>query len=148
MPGTVTVCCKLPSGLHLDLMKKNTDGAYTNVLERRVTINGLQAQRVLERADDKGKPVDMEPFPGAASGFGLTFNVDADFWEAWVAQNKDYEPYKRGLIFAHAKVENAKAQAKELGDKKAGIKSGLEPLDPTNPGGKIKPDERHTGATA
>jgi hypothetical protein len=146
VPGTVVVCCKLPSGLHLDLMKTSADGKPTNILARRVTVNGTQAQRALERADDKGRPVDMEPFPGAATGFGLTFGVDADFWEAWVNQNKDYTPYARGMIFAHAKVENARAEAKEKGDKKAGIKSGLEPIDPENPGGKIKPDERHKSA--
>lgn len=60
-------------------------------------------------------------------GFGITENVDAEFWDAWLEQNK-YMPYvKGGFVFAHTEAASVKSEAKE----KQGEKTGLEPLDPS-----------------
>ena len=107
MAGTVTVACKLPNGLHLDLPGRD-----------RVTVRGFAV------AWGEASPLSI------VGGFGLTPGVDADFFEEWMITNADFEPVKKGLIFASAKASDATAQAKEF----AGLKSGLEPLDPDKPG--------------
>ncbi len=66
-------------------------------------------------------------------GHGITHGVDAEFFEAWMGAHKDYEPVKQGLIFAHAKEANVRAEAKE----KAKNKNGFEQLEPK--GNKIEP---------
>lgn len=106
---TVTVACKLPHGLHLDLKGRE-----------RVTVRGTAV-----------------PFGTAAhdiGGFALTPNVDADFFAAWLEAYKNLEVVKRRLIFAYPKTQDATAQALELRDER----SGLEPLDPDKPGAGIE----------
>lgn len=56
-------------------------------------------------------------------GHGLT-EVDKDFWDAWLAQNKETRLVKGGFIFAQETNEKAKAEAKE----KRANKSGTERL--------------------
>lgn len=72
--------------------------------------------------------------PGAIGGYGFT-NVKEDFWNAWLLTHRSYVPVQKGLIFAHPKAQAAKAKAEE----QAGIKNGLEPLDPQKPIPGIKP---------
>ena len=61
-------------------------------------------------------------------GHGMT-EVDKELFDAWLARNKDYEPVKQGLIFAHEKEVNTKAEATE----KKHTKSGAEGLNPDKP---------------
>ena len=61
--------------------------------------------------------------------YGTLASFDADFFDAWLAANKDLKLVRDGLIFAHPKAADATAQAKEFAD----LKSGLEPLDPDKP---------------
>lgn len=83
----------------------------------RVTLNGTHSSRVL-------------------NGHGIT-HVDAELFEKWLAEHNDYAPVKAGLIFAHEKEDNTRAEAKE----KKNNKSGLEPLDPEKPGEGLKPEK-------
>lgn len=46
-----------------------------------------------------------------------------------------FPPLAKGLIFEQATVAKAEDQAKE----QAGIKSGLEPIDPKKPGSGVAP---------
>ena len=62
----------------------------------------------------------------AVGGFGLTANVDGDFFDAWMQAHKDFKYVKEGMIFAHAKVENVEAQAID----NEAMRTGLEPVDP------------------
>lgn len=61
-------------------------------------------------------------------GAGLTFGVDADFFAKWMADNKESEIVKNGLVFAQTKANEIEAQARDH-RKQA---TGLEPLDPRN----------------
>lgn len=106
---TVTVACKLPHGLHLDLQRPGKP-------KERVTIHGFT-------------------HPGAIAGFGITENVNKEFFDEWLRQNKDLEPVKQGLIFSHAQQKSVIDQAKD----KAYLKSGLEALDPNKPSPGIEP---------
>lgn len=127
MPGVVTVGCKLPAGMHLTLwkMEKGSEavmGGGVREIERavpagRITIRG-SARKVNE----------MASLSEIAFGYGITPNVDADSWNEWVKHNKSGDAFTKGFVFAHAKQADVVAQARD-GEK---LRSGLEPIDPTN----------------
>jgi hypothetical protein len=127
---TVVVACKLPHGMHLEV--RNPAG----MVEKRVTINGARLKtsatgrelNTHETTDDFGK------------GYGLTFNVPADFWARWSKENADYPPFARGFIFAQDNPVEAKAQAREMSD----LQTGFEPLSQSKlPGGLSKFDPKN-----
>lgn len=133
MPGTCTVGCRLPNGLILRL--------YTMVEHDEPLIGG-NGHKTVKRAQplfQDGKPKEIK-LNGSArfvgkemphdirNGAGLTFGVDADFFAKWMADNKDSEIVKNGLVFAQTKAGEIEAQAK---DHRQQV-TGLEPLDPRN----------------
>ncbi|KMJ45450.1 hypothetical protein ABLB69_14425 [Xenorhabdus khoisanae] len=94
--STVVIACKLANGLYLE------------VGEQRVSVNGFARNMVDE------------------NGFGLTYGVNAELWQAWLAENKDRDLVINGLIFAHEQEASTKAEAKE----KQKTKSGTERIQP------------------
>ncbi len=140
----VTVCCKLPAGLMAEIadikfedIAGNTVAAKTNV--QKIWFRGSADQRRLE---SNGETLGMAPL--VVGGFGIT-RVEEAFWNQWWAENADvsrggkatvcYAPIAAGMIFAHPKEVNAKAEAKE----KAALRSGLEPIAPPNKDRNGKP---------
>ena len=109
----ITVACKLPNGLHLDLSK---DGQRT-----RFTLRGNALPRGADRDDSK-------EYPRVIGGFALT-EIPKLFWDAWFATHKEIPAVRNGLIFARAKPADTAAMAAE----KAELRSGMEPLDPKKP---------------
>ncbi|KER03396.1 MULTISPECIES: hypothetical protein [Photorhabdus] len=95
--STVIVACKLANGLYLD------------VGEQRVAVNGFATRSFIDE-----------------NGFGLTYGVNAGLWKAWLAENRDRDLVKNGLIFAHEQETSANAEAKE----KQKTKSGTERIQP------------------
>lgn len=89
--ATVTVGCKLPSGLHLDIPGKG-----------RVTLNGANSSNVI-------------------GGHGITENVDAEFLAAWMKMYADHPAVKAGLIFAHEKASSTTAEARDKTKNKSGF---------------------------
>jgi len=67
------------------------------------------------------------------NGFGVT-QVDADLFNGWLAANKDLPAVKNGLIFAQASEASIKAQTRDH----EAQETGLEGIDPENPGKKAK----------
>lgn len=143
MSRTVTVACRLPHGLVLQLqvMAKRSEpilgGGYREF---------EQATRVGETITIAGfaRPVNPEgehDFAPTAGGYGLTHGVDADFFEAWLQQNAELDAVKRGFIFAHERHDTAAGQAREG---KAGL-SGLEAINPRDLPGEFR---KVTTATA
>lgn len=113
---TVTVACKLPHGLHLDLPQ-----GEDNV---RVTLNGSNSSRIVGINDKTNE-----------QRFGLT-TVPKDFWETWLTLvGKGYAPVKAGLIYAHKEARSAESYAMEHDD----LKNGFEGASPTAKG--MKPEE-------
>ena len=104
---TVMVACKLPNGLHMDLV---VDGA-----KKRYTLKG--------NALPRGADVTDKEYARIVGGFAFT-EVPKAFFDAWMRQYKDLEAVKNGLIFARSKMQDAEAIARE----KAELKSGLEPI--------------------
>jgi hypothetical protein len=116
MGQQVTVACKLPHGLHLDIGDK------------RVTLNG----------GNSGTALIVD---GEGHGHGLT-EVDKEFFDAWRALNADHPALKAELIFAHDKRDSAVAQARSNRKNR----TGFEGLDPNRPGSDIAPaDEQKNG---
>lgn len=109
---TVTVGCKLPHGLHLDIYNADakTPEERATVIARH-TINGQNSQEIV-------------------GGHGITLGVPKAHFEQWMALNKNSAAVRNGLIFAH---ENAQSAVREAQEKKD-TKSGFEGIDPAKPG--------------
>lgn len=56
------------------------------------------------------------------NGFGLTDGVDSEFWDQWLAENKDFPVVKNGCILANSNVKTAVKEAQS----NKGVKSGNE----------------------
>lgn len=132
MPGTVTVLCKLPMGLHLRLHAweetnelvmggGSRKGKVARPTGHEVILNGTSARHGQARLDAKGEFVLM------VDGYAATPNVDKDFWDKWLDQNKEHDMVRNNLILAHEKPGEANIMAKDG----ATLRSGLEPLTPT-----------------
>jgi hypothetical protein len=145
--SSVTVACKLPNGLWMQIYK---------MVEK--TIQTHTGFATVKEAMKVGEPIKLNgcALPFAAmpnfpvpSGYALT-EVPADFWEQWSEQNKDSDALKNRVIFACEKRENAIDRAKEQHEeillkgkfnpqtgaydgRVVGVRSGLEAIDPRNP---------------
>jgi len=135
MADTVTVCSKIPTGLHLDLQTilKDVNDAASGPMVRRERFATLKGCEV-PRGDDIPNWSD---YPKIEGGFSLTHNVDKAKFELWMEQNKDNPWVVNGLIFAHTNANSAKAEARE----KAAEKTGFEPVNPAKPGPRLEPDQ-------
>ena len=102
--STVTIGCRLPSGLILDLGDQKTPPVE------------LEGQR---QAQARSKIVLL-----SEDDYGTT-EVDQSFWEAFMARvGPDFAPVKSGAIFVAKNEKEAKAMHKDL----KGQKTGHEPL--------------------
>ena len=130
---TVTVACKIPTGLRMQLetpTKRIISGRDGDEL---VTFNipGGKVYHVHGPEMPRGitLPEGVVP-PLIVGGYALTPGIPADFWNRWVEQKKlaDFfvppDGAEHGMIFAYATVESARDAAKE----QKGLKSGLEPI--------------------
>src|SRR5262249_25183110 len=88
-----------------------------------------------------GEDAPRTPPPSLAPAYGLTHNVDREFWETWRKQNEDHELVKHNLIFASPKPSYVKDQPKEHTKTKCGVEPLLPPTPPAVPGGKIHYDD-------
>lgn len=91
-----------------------------------VTVGCKLPHGVLAQVDDVSVTFNGANSTLIIGGHGITEQVDAEFWQAWLAQSKDLAFVREGLVFADGKADNTKAQAKE----KLGTKTGLEPVNP------------------
>jgi hypothetical protein len=124
MPGTVTVGCKIPNGIIIR--------AFRMVPRQELLMGG--STRETKLAEPFGEPIKIVG-PGRidrtergphASGYALTFNVDADVWDAWHTANQDTDMIRNQLVIAHAKQVEVSATARA----NEGRRSGLEPINP------------------
>lgn len=101
---TVTVGCKLPHGLILDLTEPGEPA-------RRFTVKGTNSARII-------------------GGFGITPGVPRDFWNQWLERNAQLGFVKQKLIFAMGKQSDAEAKAEELAALASGFERMMDPLRP------------------
>lgn len=129
--GTVTVMCKIPQGLRLQLQHKmmrriptgrGSDNDYDKV---EVNVFGGPAYYVFGPAvPAMGGVPDGYLLPKALEGgYAKTDGIPADFWREWLEQNELADYVVNRMIFAYDDA-SAKSAARERGE----LKSGLEPL--------------------
>ena len=104
MSETITVCCKLPAGIHLPAVAKMPEDFVPPVLRGAYTHPSFNK------------------YTGARDSiaFGKT-EVDADYWKAFTEQYANWAPLKRGMIFSAEKPADVKAKAREAEGKKTGF---------------------------
>lgn len=76
----------------------------------------------------------------AVAGFGMTHDVDADWFKAWADENPAFPPLKSGAIFIATTPAKAEGAAEERTDD-ASVQTGMEPIDPNKPGNGVEPTE-------
>lgn len=112
---TVTVGCKLPHGLILDM-------TVAGQPPRRFRVKGMNSARVI-------------------GGYGITQGVPKDFWDKWIRKNVALSFVKKGLIFAEGDRASAIDKAKDG----AKLLTGLEPINPEKPATNITKDDAAPG---
>lgn len=124
MSDTVTVACKLPHGLILQLQRpvKMVEPVLGGGV-REYTIS----QRFGEQVTIFGNrtPFGQQPKCTIIGDYALTPGIDKTFFEEWMKQNANHDVVVNELIFAHKSRDHAEGFARE----NAGRRSGLEPLD-------------------
>ena len=100
MAEFLTVACKLPHGIHMDLHFKDRP-------RERVTLKGNNSSRVI-------------------GGYGITENVPKEHFEQWMKMNRSHPAVTGGLIFSHGQTASAEAKARE----QAEFRHGMERINP------------------
>jgi hypothetical protein len=132
-PGnTVTVGCKLPNGIIMQLSKMEPTREPTAMGFRDIEIGRKVGKAVKIRGF--ATPFGMMPRSPIIGGYALTPGVDRDLFDEWMKQNADSELVKNELIFAHRQRSDVEVQARD----NAKEKSGLEPMDPNAPPREMK----------
>lgn len=133
--ATVTIACKIPNGLELQLCKRDDYDEETPSGTRRRIRYVKVGEIVVVRgpANPVGNPnAKAVPLVG---GYALTHGVSADFWKEWRDQNEANPLVVGHMIFAQPKRDSARDQAAEQGS----LRSGLEPLIAPVKGGAKDP---------
>ncbi len=133
--GVDTVCVGLkhPNGIVLQ--------AYEMVETGEVTPQGYRTQMVARQVGEPftlhGNAVDVRALLGGVTpehliieGFAITSGVPSEVWKSWLEANKTGMLVRNNLIFEAKDEIEARAKAKARGM----LKSGLEPIDPNDPG--------------
>ena len=113
--STVTIGCKLPNGIWLKVGEKKP-----------VRINGWN-NNVIQGAEH-----------------GLTENVPADLWEAWLKEHAESKLVKGGFIFASKNERETKAKAKDNKANKSGHEQ-LPKVKPTDAAGALGASDDREG---
>jgi hypothetical protein len=118
--ATVTVGCKLPNGLIIESGYTFAAGQVVRLPNyKRQILNGANSTR--PPGVRAVSPVNHEP--------GITENVDEEFFDKWVADHRDSNIVKNGLIFKMKNKHEATARAKDEAQKR----TGFEPLNTSAP---------------
>lgn len=115
--GKICVACKLPHGLLIQLYKPLVPN---------------------KPAEADGEPILLagENSRDTVGGFGITENVDAARFAAWMSENKSFPAVRANLVFAEDTLDKVRHRARE----QAKLVSGFEGLDPEHPPGGVMPD--------
>ena len=131
---TVTIGCKWPNGIVMrlyDILEEEINIQGRMVKENHAVLNPDYPEYVLN-----GFSIDLEKMAGGippehqiVGGYGLTHGIPRDFAEKWFEQNRQSSMVKNKLVFMASSEQNARSQARD----QASLKSGIEPIDPSNP---------------
>jgi hypothetical protein len=147
--STVIVACKLPHGLILRTFARRSKeelvmGGGSRTIEEcvdtgeRFVINGTAAEQGRMPVVRNGAGLPGDQFAHVTdTGYALTYNVPKSIWDSWLEDNKNSLMVKNGLIFAAVGLSSVKSMGKEFEKQR----TGLEAIDPNNPGGRVEPTE-------
>ncbi len=130
---TVTVACKIPSGLNLQLQRPmdRMEDTRDGPVPRKYWVKFGQIYTVKGPAYPVGTPPKGFPRPPIIEGgYALTPGIPKDFWDQWYEQNKNADFVRpangadHGAIFAYPDMEDAVSAAVE----NEKYLSGLEPI--------------------
>lgn len=126
---TVTVACKFPAGLVLQLCRKVSymEETMSGGSRERVRYDKVGAIVVVRGpAMPNGQVPKGYKRPEVEGGYALTRGVDADFFEEWLKQNEENPLVVNKMIFGRAGHDHAAGQAGDLHE----TRSGFEPIEP------------------
>lgn len=116
---TVSVGCKLPSGLVMELAEPAAG--------RQLLPGPIGERHTLAGANSCLIKTPIGFVTQGTHRFGIT-QVPKEFAEAWFARHKDFDCVKRGQVFMVKDETSAKAAAKER-ESDVITRTGLEPLN-------------------
>lgn len=124
--STVVFACKHPPGLILKIYKSDK---YTIPVMGGGMMESSRSAAVGDpvRIHGPAVPFGRTPACEIIGGYALTPDVPANFAREWMKQNAESDLVKNKIVSCHPTIERAKSWSKEM----KGIKSGLQPLDPT-----------------
>lgn len=123
--ATVTVGCKLAHGLIMELIGEGHLMQPAPLSEQRAEIKGANSLRV------KG----TNPLNGQIA----YTTVDKALADEWFKRNKGLRFVKDGSVF----MQESASAAQSEGKSRAELKTGFEPLDPTNLRPGMQADKEH-----
>src|SRR6185437_3034315 len=103
----VIVGCKLPTGYWAEIMPPPREAPIGSVMRP-----GPAGQRIKLNGANTVPTDNLIVVNPRVLGYGRTV-VPREFWEKWLAANKDREVVKNGFIFAEAKEADFRAHLKE-----------------------------------
>jgi hypothetical protein len=112
---SVTVGCKLPHGIILDVK----------------TASGELVRQIIKGSNDAR----------IVGGYGITENVSSELWDQWLKEHPRHKAVLNGSLFIHNELKSAISIAKE----RRKVETGLDPVDPLRSGmlvgadGKVDP---------
>ena len=123
---TVTVACKLLTGIQLQLQRKQPRIVAGRDGDEMVDYN-VKTGKIFHiwgpELPRGGLPEGFTP-PMIVGGYALTPNLPASFWNDWVEQNKRTAFVESGMIFAYEHNSDIASRGKDY----EGKMSGLEPV--------------------
>lgn len=125
--ATVTVACKIPNGIVLQLCRPTKWIEETPSGSRdRVRWDKFGARHFVQGpAYPSGTvPEGYGERPALSGGFALTAGIPREFWDEWLKQNAESSFVVNGQVFAQPTFDRAQG----VGREKAAVKSGFEPL--------------------
>lgn len=128
----VTVASKMPNGIVLrGFVESNEREPVMGGGTRDVTIFRENGQSAVVQGTQVRVGV---PPPLLFGGYRMTPNVPKDLWDEWLKANRDSDMVRNRLIFAQDDDRRTQDEAKSYGS----IETGLEGVDPANPGKSIR----------
>jgi hypothetical protein len=132
---TVTVACKLPNGLRLQLFAPVTEriatqNGFADIVVSRPSgpefvLNGWNTEPFKAFSDMKVK----QAMPALEGAYALTHGIPAEFMGKWLTQYRDSPLVTNRIILVMPDKTEANAAARDHDS----IKSGMEPIDGDSP---------------
>ncbi len=120
---TVTVVCRLPSGIVLDLYD---DRELSARAESKAPVMSAPVPKATIRLRGARRDPRYHPKENIMLGMGGRTEVAKDLWDAWCKQNPNFGPMNNGLIFAAAQERRALDMLAERANDRTGFEGCTE----------------------